>query len=72
MSSFKFSSVVLSLACVLAVGPVAAQTPPTPIVVRGALWGAIVLGTSEAEPFAAGAETRLSQFADLVATTRQP
>ena len=30
MSSFKFSSVVLSLACVLAVGPVAAQTPPAP------------------------------------------
>ncbi len=30
MSSFKFSSVVLSLACVLAVGPVAAQTQPAP------------------------------------------
>ena len=30
MSPFQFSSVVLALACVLAAGPVAAQTPTAP------------------------------------------
>jgi GAF domain-containing protein len=39
-----------------------------PIVVRGAVWGAIVLGATEAEPFPLEAEMRLAQFADLVAT----
>jgi Signal transduction histidine kinase len=39
-----------------------------PILVNGALWGAIVVGTTEAEPFPPDTELRLSQFADLVAT----
>jgi signal transduction histidine kinase len=39
-----------------------------PIVVHGAIWGAIVLGTTEAEPFPPETELRLTQFADLVAT----
>ena len=39
-----------------------------PIVVRGAIWGAIVVGTTGAEPFPPETELRLSQFADLVAT----
>jgi signal transduction histidine kinase len=36
--------------------------------VNGELWGAIVVGTTEAEPFPPDTEMRLSQFADLVAT----
>jgi signal transduction histidine kinase len=39
-----------------------------PIVVRGAIWGAIVVGTTGAEPFPPETEVRLTQFADLVAT----
>ena len=39
-----------------------------PIVVRGAVWGAILVGASEAEPFPPETELRLTQFADLVAT----
>jgi signal transduction histidine kinase len=39
-----------------------------PILVNGELWGAIVVGTTEAEPFPPDTEMRLSQFADLVAT----
>jgi PAS domain S-box-containing protein len=40
-----------------------------PIVVRGRVWGAIgVFRYQDAEPFAADAEERLAQFADLVAT----
>ena len=33
----------------------------------GTLWGAVAVTTTRAEPFAAGAEQRLSQFAELVA-----
>jgi GAF domain-containing protein len=39
-----------------------------PIVVRGTIWGAILVGTTGAEPFPPETETRLIQFADLVAT----
>ena len=39
-----------------------------PIVVRGAIWGAVVVGTTESEPFPPETEMRLTQFADLVAT----
>jgi GAF domain-containing protein len=39
-----------------------------PIVVRGAIWGAIVVGTTGADPFPPETEMRLAQFADLVAT----
>lgn len=39
-----------------------------PIVVRGAVWGAIVVGATGAEPFPPETELRLTQFADLVAT----
>ena len=39
-----------------------------PIVVRGSIWGAIVVGTTGAEPFPPETETRLTQFADLVGT----
>ena len=39
-----------------------------PIVVRGAIWGAIVVGTTGAERFPPETEIRLTQFADLVAT----
>jgi signal transduction histidine kinase len=38
-----------------------------PIVVHSAIWGAIVLGATEAEPFPPDTERRLTQFADLVA-----
>jgi GAF domain-containing protein len=38
-----------------------------PILVRGAIWGAIVVGTTGAEPFPPETEMRLTQFADLVA-----
>jgi GAF domain-containing protein len=40
----------------------------SPIVVRGAIWGAIVVGTTGAEPFPPDTEWRLTQLADLVAT----
>jgi GAF domain-containing protein len=39
-----------------------------PIEVHGTIWGAIVVGTTGAEPFPPEAEQRLTQFADLVAT----
>jgi GAF domain-containing protein len=39
-----------------------------PILVRGAIWGAIVVGTTGAEPFPPETELRLTQFGDLVAT----
>jgi GAF domain-containing protein len=39
-----------------------------PIVVRGALWGALLVGTTGAAGFPADTELRLAQFAELVAT----
>jgi GAF domain-containing protein len=39
-----------------------------PIMVRGAIWGAIVVGTTGAESFPPETETRLAQLGDLVAT----
>jgi signal transduction histidine kinase len=38
-----------------------------PIVVLGAIWGAILVGTTGAEPFPPETETRLAQFAELIA-----
>jgi signal transduction histidine kinase len=40
----------------------------SPIVVSGRLWGAIVAGTSRAEPMPDGAESRIAEFTELVAT----
>jgi len=40
----------------------------SPIVVRGHLWGAMVVAHYEVEPFPAETERRVSQFTDLVAT----
>jgi PAS domain S-box-containing protein len=39
-----------------------------PILVGGRLWGAIVAGTRQAEPLPVGAESRIGQFTELVAT----
>jgi signal transduction histidine kinase len=39
-----------------------------PILVRGRLWGAMVVAHSEAEPFPSDTERRVSQFTQLVAT----
>jgi signal transduction histidine kinase len=39
-----------------------------PIVVRGRLWGAMVVAHYEPEPFAADAESRVTKFTELVAT----
>ena len=39
-----------------------------PVVVDGRLWGAMVAGTAEGEPLPAGAESRIAQFTELVAT----
>jgi signal transduction histidine kinase len=39
-----------------------------PIVVGGRLWGAMIVARSEAEPLPPKTETRIAQFADLVAT----
>ena len=39
-----------------------------PIVVRGALWGAAIVGTSRPEPLPPDTEARVGDFADLVAT----
>ena len=39
-----------------------------PILVRGRVWGALVVGTYESQQLPPGAETRLAQFSDLVAT----
>jgi PAS domain S-box-containing protein len=38
-----------------------------PITVAGSLWGAVIVTTGGSEPFPADAETRLSDFAELVA-----
>jgi GAF domain-containing protein len=40
----------------------------SPIVVEGRTWGAIVAATTRSEPLAGGAEKRIEQFTDLVAT----
>jgi signal transduction histidine kinase len=40
-----------------------------PIVVRGGVWGAIVVARFDAEPCPPETESRIAQFADLVATT---
>ena len=39
-----------------------------PVVVDGAFWGVIAVGTREAEPFPADLEDRLADFTELVAT----
>ena len=39
-----------------------------PIVVDGRLWGAIVVATARPEPMPEGAEARIAEFAELVAT----
>jgi signal transduction histidine kinase len=39
-----------------------------PIVVEGRLWGAAIVGTSQRDPLPADTESRLGDFADLVAT----
>jgi signal transduction histidine kinase len=39
-----------------------------PIVVDGRLWGAAIVGTSQCDPLPADTESRLGDFADLVAT----
>jgi len=39
-----------------------------PIVVDGRLWGAAIVGTSQRDPLSADTESRLGDFADLVAT----
>jgi signal transduction histidine kinase len=39
-----------------------------PIVVEGRLWGAIVAGKTQGEPFPAQTESRLDQFTELIAT----
>jgi GAF domain-containing protein len=39
-----------------------------PIIVDGRLWGAANVGSSRPEPLPADAETRVGDFADLVAT----
>ena len=40
----------------------------SPIVVNGRLWGAIAAGTSRAEPMPDGAESRIADFTELLAT----
>ena len=40
----------------------------SPIVVDGRLWGAIAAGTSRAEPMPDGAESRIADFTELLAT----
>ena len=40
----------------------------TPIMVEGRVWGAMITGTSGEEPLPSETESRLGQFADLVAT----
>jgi PAS domain S-box-containing protein len=39
-----------------------------PVIVRGRVWGAMGAASCGAEPLSAGAEARIGQFADLVAT----
>jgi GAF domain-containing protein len=40
----------------------------SPILVRGQIWGALVVGSRKAEPLPAGIESRIAQFTDLIAT----
>jgi signal transduction histidine kinase len=40
----------------------------SPIVVDGRLWGALGAGTSRAQPLPVGAESRIAQFSELLAT----
>jgi signal transduction histidine kinase len=51
---------IRSLGIVSAVG--------TPILVDGRIWGAIVVGSAQAEPLPAGTERRIADFARLVST----
>jgi signal transduction histidine kinase len=39
-----------------------------PVVLDGSVWGALIAGTDESEPLAAGTEHRLASFAELIAT----
>jgi PAS domain S-box-containing protein len=39
-----------------------------PIIIDGRIWGALVIGSSQAEPMPPETETRIGDFADLVAT----
>jgi PAS domain S-box-containing protein len=39
-----------------------------PVIVEGAVWGALIAGTDEKEPLAPGTEHRLASFAELLAT----
>jgi PAS domain S-box-containing protein len=39
-----------------------------PVVIDGQVWGALIAGTDEPEPLAAGIEHRLASFAELIAT----
>src|SRR5689334_16032927 len=39
-----------------------------PIIIDGSLWGALVIGTAQTVPLPAETETRIGDFADLVAT----
>jgi signal transduction histidine kinase len=39
-----------------------------PIIINGAMWGALIIGSSQPEPMAPETETRIADFADLVAT----
>jgi signal transduction histidine kinase len=39
-----------------------------PIIIDGRVWGALVIGSSQAEPLPPETETRIGDFADLVAT----
>ena len=39
-----------------------------PVIVGGIVWGALIAGTDESEPLAAGTEDRLASLAELIAT----
>jgi PAS domain S-box-containing protein len=39
-----------------------------PVLVDGAVWGALIAGTDEPQPLPAGTEDRLAEFAELIAT----
>jgi PAS domain S-box-containing protein len=39
-----------------------------PVVVEGAIWGALIAGTDEPQPLPPGTELRLANFAELIAT----
>jgi PAS domain S-box-containing protein len=59
-----------------AVGPAAARmrelgiqsSVGAPIIIDGAIWGALVIGSAQAEPMPPETEARIGDFADLVAT----